>query len=127
MRVGGALLIVLGILLLTGWWDALMIWLRAWLGARGSAHPCCEPSQKTTADTKKGHSCTRRPFSTTLLTQSSAAGSVAIGAIHPSRSTDILNASGRHPRHRTGLDGGQMAQAISDDSTLARTVIQLTS
>lgn len=35
MRVGGALLIVLGILLLTGWWDALMIWLRAWLGATG--------------------------------------------------------------------------------------------
>ena len=35
MRVGGALLIALGILLLTGWWDALMIWLRAWLGATG--------------------------------------------------------------------------------------------
>ncbi|SMO97633.1 hypothetical protein SAMN06273567_111139, partial [Geodermatophilus aquaeductus] len=35
MRVGGALLIVLGILLLTGWWDALIIWLRAWLGATG--------------------------------------------------------------------------------------------
>ena len=35
MRVGGALLIVLGILLVTGWWDALMIWLRAWLGATG--------------------------------------------------------------------------------------------
>ncbi len=35
MRVGGALLIVLAILLLTGWWDALMIWLRAWLGATG--------------------------------------------------------------------------------------------
>jgi cytochrome c-type biogenesis protein len=35
MRVGGALLILLGILLLTGWWDALMIWLRAWLGASG--------------------------------------------------------------------------------------------
>jgi cytochrome c-type biogenesis protein len=35
MRVGGGLLIILGILLLTGWWDALMIWLRAWLGATG--------------------------------------------------------------------------------------------
>jgi cytochrome c-type biogenesis protein len=35
MRLGGVLLIVLGILLLTGWWDALMIWLRAWLGATG--------------------------------------------------------------------------------------------
>ncbi len=35
MRTGGALLILLGILLLTGWWDALMIWLRAWLGATG--------------------------------------------------------------------------------------------
>ena len=35
MRIGGALLIVLGVLLLTGWWDALMIWLRAWLGATG--------------------------------------------------------------------------------------------
>jgi cytochrome c-type biogenesis protein len=37
MRVGGVLLIVLGILLLTGWWDGLMIWLRAWLGATGLA------------------------------------------------------------------------------------------
>lgn len=35
MRAGGALMIVLGVLLLTGWWDALMIWLRAWLGATG--------------------------------------------------------------------------------------------
>jgi cytochrome c-type biogenesis protein len=35
MRVGAALMIVLGVLLLTGWWDALMIWLRAWLGATG--------------------------------------------------------------------------------------------
>ncbi len=35
MRVGGALLIVLGISLVTGWWKALMIWLRAWLGATG--------------------------------------------------------------------------------------------
>jgi cytochrome c-type biogenesis protein len=35
MRAGGALLIVLGILLLTGWWDALMIWLRAWLATTG--------------------------------------------------------------------------------------------
>ena len=35
MKVGGGLLIVLGVALLTGWWDALMIWLRAWLGATG--------------------------------------------------------------------------------------------
>ena len=35
MRIGGGLMIVLGVLLLTGWWDALMIWLRAWLGATG--------------------------------------------------------------------------------------------
>ena len=35
MRIGGGLMIALGILLLTGWWDALMIWLRAWLGATG--------------------------------------------------------------------------------------------
>ena len=35
MRVGGVLLIVLGILLLTGWWDAMMIWLRAWLATTG--------------------------------------------------------------------------------------------
>ncbi|RBY92514.1 cytochrome c biogenesis protein CcdA [Blastococcus sp. TF02-8] len=35
MRIGGGLMILLGILLLTGWWDALMIWLRAWLGATG--------------------------------------------------------------------------------------------
>lgn len=35
MRAGGVLLIVLGTLLLTGWWDALMIWLRAWLATTG--------------------------------------------------------------------------------------------
>ena len=35
MRIGGGLMIALGILLLTGWWDALMIWVRAWLGATG--------------------------------------------------------------------------------------------
>lgn len=35
MRVGGGLLVVLGLLLLTGLWDALMIWLRAWLAATG--------------------------------------------------------------------------------------------
>ena len=33
--VGGALLVLLGILLVTGWWDALMNWLRAWLAATG--------------------------------------------------------------------------------------------
>ena len=35
MRVGGGLLVVLGLLLVTGWWDGLMIWLRAWLAATG--------------------------------------------------------------------------------------------
>jgi cytochrome c-type biogenesis protein len=35
MRAGGVLLIVLGVLLLTGWWDAMMIWLRAWLATTG--------------------------------------------------------------------------------------------
>ena len=35
MRIGGGLMIALGILLLTGWWDALMIWLRAWLATTG--------------------------------------------------------------------------------------------
>lgn len=35
MRIGGVLLIVLGVLLLTGWWDAMMIWLRAWLATTG--------------------------------------------------------------------------------------------
>ena len=35
MRVGGGVLMVLGILLVTGRWDGLMIWLRAWLAATG--------------------------------------------------------------------------------------------
>ena len=35
MRFGGVLLVLLGLLLLTGWWDGLMIWLRAWLAATG--------------------------------------------------------------------------------------------
>ena len=35
MRIGGALLVVLGILLLTGLWDGLIIWLRAWLAETG--------------------------------------------------------------------------------------------
>ena len=35
MRVGGGLLVVLGVLLVLGWWDALMIWLRAWLATTG--------------------------------------------------------------------------------------------
>lgn len=35
MQVGGVLLIALGFLLVTGLWDGLMIWLRAWLGATG--------------------------------------------------------------------------------------------
>lgn len=35
MRVGGVLLIALGVLLVTGTWDQLMIWLRSWLAATG--------------------------------------------------------------------------------------------
>lgn len=35
MRVGGILLIVLGVLLVTGAWDHVMIWLRSWLAASG--------------------------------------------------------------------------------------------
>lgn len=35
MRIGGILLVVLGVLLVTGGWDALMISLRAWLGSTG--------------------------------------------------------------------------------------------
>ena len=35
MRVGGALLVVLGLLLLTGLWDTLIFWLRGWLAAAG--------------------------------------------------------------------------------------------
>lgn len=33
--IGGVVLIVLGILLLTGIWEDLMIWMRAWLAATG--------------------------------------------------------------------------------------------
>ncbi len=35
MRIGGVLLIVLGVLLVTGMWESLMIELRAWLGSTG--------------------------------------------------------------------------------------------
>lgn len=35
MRVGGALLIVIGFLLLTGLWEGPMFWLRAWLAQTG--------------------------------------------------------------------------------------------
>ena len=35
MRIGGGMLVLLGLLLLTGLWDGLMIWLRAWLAATG--------------------------------------------------------------------------------------------
>lgn len=34
-RIGGGLLIVLGLLLLTGTWDSIMIWMRAWLATTG--------------------------------------------------------------------------------------------
>ncbi len=35
MRVGGVLLVVLGLLLVIGAWDAVMRWLCAWLAATG--------------------------------------------------------------------------------------------
>ena len=35
MRAGGVLLVVLGVLLVTGWWDQVMVWLRAWLATTG--------------------------------------------------------------------------------------------
>ena len=35
MRFGGGLLVLLGLLLVTGLWDGLMIWLRAWLAMTG--------------------------------------------------------------------------------------------
>ena len=35
MRLGGGLLIVLGLLLVTGLWDTLIYWLRGWLAATG--------------------------------------------------------------------------------------------
>ncbi|MGI8692909.1 MAG: cytochrome c biogenesis CcdA family protein [Geodermatophilaceae bacterium] len=35
MRIGGVLLIVLGVLLITGLWESFMIELRAWLGSTG--------------------------------------------------------------------------------------------
>ncbi|MEJ7773119.1 MAG: cytochrome c biogenesis protein CcdA [Geodermatophilaceae bacterium] len=34
-RIGGGMLVLLGVLLLTGMWDGFMIWLRAWLAATG--------------------------------------------------------------------------------------------
>lgn len=34
-RIGGGMLVLLGVLLLTGTWDGFMIWLRAWLAATG--------------------------------------------------------------------------------------------
>ena len=34
-RIGGGVLVLLGLLLLTGMWDGFMIWLRAWLAATG--------------------------------------------------------------------------------------------
>jgi len=35
MRIGGGLLILLGVLLVTGGWEAVMVWLRSWLAATG--------------------------------------------------------------------------------------------
>ena len=35
MRAGGGLLVLLGLLLLTGLWDTLIFWLRGWLAAAG--------------------------------------------------------------------------------------------
>jgi cytochrome c-type biogenesis protein len=35
MRAGGGLLVLLGLLLVTGLWDTLIFWLRGWLAAAG--------------------------------------------------------------------------------------------
>ncbi|MCA0143826.1 cytochrome c biogenesis protein CcdA [Blastococcus sp. LR1] len=35
MRIGGVLLIVLGVLLVTGAWDHIMMWLRSWVASTG--------------------------------------------------------------------------------------------
>jgi len=35
MRIGGVLLLVLGLLLVTGLWDGIMLWLRSWLATTG--------------------------------------------------------------------------------------------
>ena len=35
MRIGGVLLIVIGVLLVTGGWDYIMMWLRSWLASTG--------------------------------------------------------------------------------------------
>ncbi len=35
MRIGGVLMIVLGVLLVTGAWNEIMMWLRSWLAATG--------------------------------------------------------------------------------------------
>ncbi|MGI9092863.1 MAG: cytochrome c biogenesis CcdA family protein [Mycobacteriales bacterium] len=32
-RIGGVLLVVLGVLLVGGWWDEMMTWMRAWAGS----------------------------------------------------------------------------------------------
>jgi cytochrome c-type biogenesis protein len=34
-RIGGALLVVLGVLIVGGWWDGIMTSLRAWAGSHG--------------------------------------------------------------------------------------------
>ena len=35
MKIGGAFLVLIGLLLVTGAWDSAMNWLRAWLASRG--------------------------------------------------------------------------------------------
>lgn len=34
-RAAPGLLVVLGLLIVTGWWDAVMMWLRSWLATTG--------------------------------------------------------------------------------------------
>ena len=34
-RVGGLFMVVVGVLLVTGLWDQVMVWLRAWLATTG--------------------------------------------------------------------------------------------
>ena len=36
MRLGGVMLVAVGVLMVTGWWDALTVHLRVWVGNSGT-------------------------------------------------------------------------------------------
>ena len=57
-RVGGAVLVLVGLLLVTGAWTELMGWLRSWLATTDSGSRRCEPQRTTAADAAARH---RRP------------------------------------------------------------------